>query len=99
MGAPDGKKKRSNLVWDPKNRRKNISPMRCKGPAEIQVKRKIFDVDVQLVLLHRPLHRKGCEAQNTPSGTSRVDYLQTNCGFYVNKEKPKEHRRKANALF
>ena len=52
MGAPGGKNKRSNLVWDPKNRRKNISPMRCKGPAEIQVKRKIFDVDVQFVLLH-----------------------------------------------
>ena len=30
----------------------------------------------------------------------KVDhYLQTNCGFYVNKEKPKEHRWKANALF
>ena len=64
MGAPDGKNKRSNLVWDPKHRRKNISPMRCKGPAEIQVKRKIFDVDVQLVLLHWPLQRKGCETQD-----------------------------------
>ena len=29
-----------------------ISPMSCKGSAKVEVKRKIFDVDVQLVLLH-----------------------------------------------
>ena len=85
--------------------------MSSKGAAEVEMERKIFHIDVQLVLLHRPLERGIREVENKwlKNGTrwkylsqwltSLNLYLETNGSFYVNKKEPQEHGWEANSFF
>ena len=86
-------------------------PVSSKGAAEVEMERKIFHIDVQLVLLHRPLEReiRGLENKRFKNGgrgkylseclTSLNLYLETNGSFYVNKKEPEEHGWEANSFF
>ena len=85
--------------------------MSSKGAAEVEMERKIFHIDVQLVLLHRPLERKIREVENkwlknggrgkysSECLTSLNLHLETNGSFYVNKKEPEEHGWEANSFF
>ena len=79
--------------------------MSSKRAAEVEMERKIFHIDVQLVLLHRPLEREIREVENKRKnngggGIFWVNvYLETNGSFYVNKKEPEEYRWEANSFF
>ena len=89
-------------------------PVSSKGAAEVEMERKIFHIDVQLVLLHRPLecgNKRGGKYLLLKNGgswswrylsvclTSLNIYLETNGSFYVNKKEPEEHGWEANSFF
>ena len=87
-------------------------PVSSKGAAEVEVEREIFHIDVQLVLLHRPLEKERIrEVENkwlknsrrwkylSECLTSLNLYLETNGSFYVNKKEPEEHGWEANSFF